>query len=464
MCKIKCITSKEDIMEKIQARSIAINILDDIEQNGAYSNISIEKHLRNKNISNVDRGLIRELVYGVLENKLYLDYGIRSYSKLRLKKIDKSILNVLRISFYQLLYLDKVPNFAVVDEAVNLSKKINFRTKGFVNALLRNFIRNDFSIDLEKIRKNKEEYLSIKYSHPLWLVQRWIKEFGEEFTKNLLKANNETPNLSVRVNTLKTTKEELIKVLEENDLMVKECKYANDGLILGHVSRLDKLEPFKKGLFQVQDESSMLVASVLDPKPNEKVLDICAAPGGKSTHMAQLMKNQGEILARDIYEHKLNLIRENVNRLGIKNINTQIWNATEIDLSKIEYYDKVLVDAPCSGFGIIRRKPELRYNKTDEDIVEISNLQFEILKAASKYVKENGVLVYSTCTIEEMENEQLINRFLKENKDFSIEKINNQKMSNLVDERGLVKLYPNVIGTDGFFIAKLRKTSNKCMI
>ncbi|WP_242972979.1 16S rRNA (cytosine(967)-C(5))-methyltransferase RsmB [Anaeromicrobium sediminis] len=444
-------------MDKVNARKIALDILNDIEENKAYSNISIRKHLRDRNISKVDRNLIRELVYGVLENKIYLDYGIRSYSKIRLKKIDKSILNVLRMSFYQLIYLDKIPKFAVVDEAVNMSKKINFKTKGFVNALLRNFIRNDLKISVDKIKSDEIEYLSVIYSHPQWLVERWLKEFGRDFTKDLLKANNETPKLTVRINTLKVKKDDLIDELKKEKIRVAECTYVEEGLTLEGVSNLDKLKAFKEGKFQVQDESSMLVSKILNPKAGDKILDVCSAPGGKATHMAQIMNNKGQIVARDIHEHKLKLIHENSNRLGINIIKTQKWDATNLDESQINKYDKVLVDAPCSGLGIIRRKPELKYNKTSEDISSISELQLEILNIASKYVKLGGTLLYSTCTIEKVENDLVVEKFLNSNKNFIVEKIEEESVLNLVGDNGFVKLYPNMEKTDGFFIAKLKK-------
>lgn len=437
---------------KINARKCALDILIDIEKNQAFSNIAINKHLKGKNIELIDQRFIRELVYGVLENKLYLDFIIGNFSKLN--KINIKVLNILRMGLYQIIYLDKVPEFAAVNESVNLAKKVDFRSNKFVNGVLRNFLRNK-----EKIKIPKDDvisYLSIRYSHPKWMVKRWLKEYGKEFTERLLIENNKTPKLSIRTNTLKTTKEELVQKLLEENIEVYEDTFVEEGIYVKNLGNIEKLKMYQDGLFQVQDESSMLVAHVLDPKPEELVMDVCSAPGGKTTHIAQLMKNKGKVLARDIYEHKLKLVRENALRLGITNIKTGVFDATKVDKTYVEKVDKVLVDAPCSGFGIIRRKPEIKYNKTLKDINEISKLQLCILNNASAYVKKGGTLVYSTCTIEKDENLEVVEKFLSLNPNFKIEDINDCLPLKLRGEQKTLQLYPNIHKTDGFFICKLR--------
>ncbi|QZY57121.1 16S rRNA (cytosine(967)-C(5))-methyltransferase RsmB [Crassaminicella profunda] len=444
---------------KNNARKYVLDILVDIEKNNAFSNIAINRALKGKDIPNLDRRFISELVYGVLENKIYLDFIIGTFSKMKMKKINVKVLNILRMGLYQIIYLDKIPEFAAVDESVKLVKKVDYRSSGFVNGILRSFLRNKKDIKVPTMKEDKIKHLSITYSHPEWLVEKWMKEFGQDFTINLLKANNETPKLSVRTNTLKVTKEELIESFIKEDVKVFPDTFVKEAIHISHLGNIENMEIYQKGFFQIQDESSMLVAHVLAPKPGEFVIDVCAAPGGKTTHIAQLMKNNGKILARDIYNHKLKLINDNAKRLGIGMIKTEVFDAKELDESLLGKADKVLVDAPCSGLGIIRRKPELKYNKKPQDIEEISKLQLEILKNASKYVKKDGVLVYSTCTIEKEENMDIIKKFIKEHNDFEMVDVNDTLPSNLKSEEKFLQLYPNTYKTDGFFICKLRRNN-----
>lgn len=444
-------------MGQMNARRYVLDILVDISQNQAFSNISINKHLKGKNIEAQDRKFITELVYGVIENKIYLDFIISKLSKLKLEKINIDILNIIRMGLYQIIFLDRVPAFAAVNESVNLAKKINYKSSGFVNGILRSYLRNMDSIKLPSIEESPVQYLSILYSHPEWMVSRWLNEFGINDTQELLKANNETPKLTIRTNTLKINKQDLIKELQEENIRISEANYISEAIHVESLGNIEGLSSFKKGYFQIQDESSMLVALILDPKPGEYVIDVCSAPGGKTTHMAQLMNNKGYILARDIYEHKLKLIQENARRLGIDIIETQLFNAKEIDQDLLEKADKVLVDAPCSGLGIIRRKPELKYNKKPDDIDAIAKLQLEILANASKYVKKGGYLVYSTCTIEDIENTGVVESFVNHNKDFEIVDVNDLLPKALKANTKYLKLYPHLHKTDGFFISKLRK-------
>jgi 16S rRNA (cytosine967-C5)-methyltransferase len=331
------------------------------------------------------------------------------------------------------------------------------KASGFVNGLLRNYLRNRENIKIPAYQENPALYLSITYSHPQWLVEKWVDEFGLTFTEKLLKGNNEKPTLTARVNTLKINKNELIDHLKKKDIEATDGKYVEEAINFENMYSLEGLESFQKGYFQIQDESSMLVAHVLDPKPHDTVIDICAAPGGKTTHMAQLMKNKGMIIARDIHDHKLKFIDQTANRLGITIIKTQCYNAKNIDQKMVGKADRVLVDAPCSGLGIIRRKPEIKYNKNPDDLQKITDLQVEILENASKYVKNNGYLVYSTCTIASEENMGVIQRFLSKNNEFVMLDINPLLPKSLRKTEKYLQLYPHVDDVDGFFICKLQK-------
>lgn len=443
----------------LSARELALNILIDIYENQAFSNIAIKRHLKDK-LNSQEENLVREIVYGVLENEIYIDYIISKASSIRLKKIHSTMLIILRMGIYQLVFMDKIPPSAAVNESVKLAKRHGHKGSiGFVNGVLRSISRDKdkfMQIDV----KNKVDYISIKYSHPRWIVERWVKEFGEEFTEKLCIENNNKPELNIRVNTLKTTKENLIKKLQEQGMIIRQSKYSNDSLIIENPTRITETKEFLLGYFIIQDESSALVGQIMDPRPKSVVVDICSAPGGKATHMAQIMNNEGRILSRDIHDHKLKLIEENASRLGINIIETAEGDATKKDESLVNIADYCLVDAPCSGFGLIRRKPEIKWNRKESDINELVNIQYNILNNVKDYLKVGGVLIYSTCTIENDENINLVNKFLEENENFKLvnieDKINNKKdISTLKD--GYIQLYPHIHGTDGFYIAKMIK-------
>ena len=444
---------------KESARELAFKILYDIFSNQAFSNISIKKHL-NKGIEPKEENLIREIVYGVLENDLYINYIISKASKTPLKKIHPKILIILKMGIYQLLFMDRIPSRAAVNESVELAKIHGHKgTVGFVNGILRNIDRNKNKF-LEIREKDKSNYISIKFSHPKWLVDRWINEFGDEFTEKLCRANNSYSKLNIRVNSLKTSKNELKNKLEKYGFNISDGKYSDDILIIDNPVRLTETEEYKLGYFIIQDESSALVGQIMDPKEGSTVLDLCSAPGGKSTHIGQLMKNKGRVLSMDFYEHKIKLIEENARRLGVDIIETFVGDATKFNESLVNIADYVLVDAPCSGFGLIRRKPEIKWNRKEEDIEELVKIQRSILNNAKEYLKVGGILVYSTCTIEKEENIKMVNQFIEENNNFRL-----VNFENLVDglekeeslKQGFIQLYPHIHNTDGFFIAKMMK-------
>lgn len=445
-------------MSNINPRRAALNILVDIEGNEAFSNIAINKFLKKNEVSSLDRRFISQLVYGVLENKLYLDHIVKSFSKTKIHKIEIEILNILRLGLYQIVFLEKIPSSAAVNESVKLAKKANKRLSGFVNGILRNYIRNQDKVKLPDYKADPINYLSVKYSHPVWLVSNWVESYGVEFTEGLLASNNKTPSLTIRTNTLKITREALIEKLKSEGVKCKAGEITPEAIIIESMNKgLDYLDSFRDGLFQVQDESSMLVSRVLAPAEGELIIDVCSAPGGKSTHIAQLMNNKGKILSRDIHEHKLELVEENSNRLGITIIQTEEFNALKLDKDLLERADRVLIDVPCSGLGIIRRKPEIRYFKEDKDITELSKLQTQILNISSRYVKIGGTLVYSTCTIQDEENSNVIKKFLDENDNFILEDVNESIPEKIRSNEKYIQLYPNVSNTDGFFICKIKR-------
>lgn len=409
-------------------------MLYDIEYSGAYSNLALKKALT-ADISPQDKAFITTLVYGVTDKKITLDYIIGKRSKLKLKKISKYILIILRMGIYQLKFMDKIPESAAVNESVKLAKRYGHgASAGFVNGVLRNAAKTEIEYPTDKT-----EYLAVKYSFPLELCTKWINDFGYEFTENLLKAFSEPPRLTLRPNTLKTTADELLSKLNEKGIKagISDDYIAADGFDIAH----DEL--YKGGFYTVQDAAAMTASKVLSPKEGETVIDMCAAPGGKTTHMAELMRNKGRIFAFDVHEHKIDLIRKNAERLGITIIDAKIGDGQKYNEKYRNTADKILCDVPCSGLGIIRRKPEIKYNR--EDTARLPKIQRAILDNAAKYLKAGGELVYSTCTIEKEENEQVTEGFLKYNPDF--EKLFEKTF------------YPHTDNTDGFYICKIKRNS-----
>ncbi len=438
----------------MRAREVAFKVLVDIETNNNYSNISINKNFKNLKVKDTEKGLATEIIYGVVEKKIYLDYIINKLSKIKIQKLSNYVKIFLRIGIYQILFLDK-KDYASVNETVNLVKKYDKKSSGFVNAILRNLIRNKEEITIVN-EKNKIDYYGVKYSYSRDIIKKFIKEFGEDFTEELLEENLKKPNLYIRINTLKTNKKELIKLLENQGVKVFEVKGIEFALRVENLKNIENNNLFKEGLFTIQDISSMMVGLIMNPNENSKVLDVCSAPGGKSTHIATLMNNTGLVVSRDIFEHKLKLIKNSVNRLGLTNVLVEKYDALVLDEESIEKYDYVLADVPCSGLGIIKRKPEIKY-KEKNDIESLPKLQERILENASKYVKVGGSLIYSTCTIIDDENIDVVNKFLIQNKDFKLEKIDEVNIDLENQQNGYLKIYPNIHGMDGFFIAKLKR-------
>lgn len=424
----------------MNARELAVNVLYKIEVGEAYSNAILSKELEKSDLNALDKALASELVYGVTTWKLTLDEIIKRYSSIKLKKISPWIINILRIGIYQITFLDKIPESAAVNESVKLAKKYGHEASSkFVNAILRKIEKNEMDKLVDYIATKPimdDEIISILTSHPLWLVDELLKEYDKKFVMELLNANNITPDVTIRVNTLKTTREELKKLLELKNV---DCKFGNlpDSILA------KKMNNFEGQLYVVQDEAAQLACLKLEPQEGDYILDACAAPGGKTTYLAQLMNNNGKIDAWDIHDNRVRLIKEASAKLGITIINERMRDASLYYTECFERYDKILLDVPCTGLGVIRKKPDIKWTRNIEDIDELVNVQHKILDNCSRYLKSNGTLVYSTCTVLNRENGSQVRRFLDEHKEFE-----------LIEE---TNLYPHIDGTDGFYIAKLRK-------
>lgn len=427
-----------------KTREIALKILYKIDKEQAYSNIVLNEEIKQnrKSLNDKDIGLISEIVYGVTSWKLTLDEIIKKYSKIRLKKISVWILNILRMGAYQIIFLDKIPKSAAVNESVNLSKRYGHSSSAnFVNAVLRKIEKKDYD-ELFKIADDLER-ISKTTSMPEWIIKELLKNNDIEEVEKICKCSNMKPKTTIRINRLKNTKKELLQKLQEQGINYKETSY-EDFLILEKIKDIEDLELFKNGFFTIQDISAGLTAQILEPKKGESVLDACSAPGGKTTYMAELMGNEGIIEAWDIHEHRTKLVKQNADRLGINIITTKVKDASVYDESLNEKFDKILLDVPCLGIGVIKRKPDIKWQRQIEDMDKICKVQQSILENCSKYLKRGSFLVYSTCSIFRQENENVINQFLSKNKNFEI--VENSIFNIVPDEE-----------KDGFFICKLQK-------
>lgn len=452
------------------ARETALKILYKIDEEKAYSNIVLNSEIKKQKekLQRKDIGLISEIVYGVTTWRITLDEIIEKYSKIKLKKISKWILNILRMSIYQIIFLDKIPKAAAVNEGVNLAKKYGNRGSiGFVNAVLRKVDKKDYTGLFEE--KDNIKRISITTSMPEWIILELKKEgVSIEKIEEICKNSNIRPSISVRINNLKINKQELKEKLQEKGIKTEDG-ILNDFLILNNIKDIENLEEFTQGYFTVQDEVAGLTALVLNPQPGENVLDACSSPGGKTTYLAELMKNQGNIVATDIHEHRTKLVENAAKRLGINIIKTSVQDATIFNENYKEKFDKILLDVPCLGIGVLKRKPDIKWQKGQKDVDEISKIQYKILENCSKYLKKNGEIVYSTCSIFKKENERIIEKFIKNNSEIQIEKLDFEKNSQLKNEKNANLFFQNYIKnckylevyqnekTDGFFICKMTK-------
>ena len=440
-----------------KAREAAVKIINEVHEKGAYANVALVQELRRQELSDVDRRFVTELVYGTVKAGATLDWILRRYVNRPVKKIPPMIADILRLGLYQLFFMDRIPASAACNEAVELAKRYGHPgTVKFVNAVLRTAVREPEKAAFPEGKGQATTQLALASQHPEWLVRRWIREFGYAEAAALCAFDNEQAVLSLRTNTLKISREDLLTRLQDEGAEGEASAWAPEGIRCLFHGALDRLPSLQQGLFQVQDESSMQVAHVVAPQPGEFIIDTCSAPGGKTTHLAAIMENTGRILALDIYEHKLQRVAENAARLGISIIETKLLDAREVGELYAGQADRVLVDAPCSGLGVLRRKPDARWNKTPEQLAELPPLQLEILSSAARAVKPGGVLVYSTCTILREENQAVVEAFLAAQPDFFLEKTGHF-LPGKPREDAMVQLLPQRDGTDGFFIARLRR-------
>lgn len=432
----------------VTARQTAYDLLLKTELQGAYSNIALDETLEKSGLSGKDRAFASALFYGVLERKMTLDYLIRAYSKTEYDKLDKRAVQLLRLGLYQLLYMTAVPESAAVNETVKLCPQ---RLKGFVNAVLRAFIRGGSKLSVDIPDENGR--LSVEYSCPKWLVKMWRKSYGDECTLAMLKTSFGRPPLYAKVNTLKCSADSLIEVLAAENIPAVRNPLLSDCIEIGKISGIEGCKAYRDGLFHVQDISSQLCCKIVAPKAGETVIDICAAPGGKSFSMAEAMENKGRLLSFDLYEARTELIKSGAKRLGLDIITAGVNDAL-LPNENIPKADRVLCDVVCSGLGVIRRKPEIKY-KPKAEIAGIPEIQRKILDTSKNYVKTGGLLVYSTCTLNPEENEAVVEAFLANNPDFTAEPISPDIPGG---EGGYYRsFFPHITGGDGFFAASFRR-------
>lgn len=421
-------------------RKTAYQTLFEIEKNQAYSNIELNHQIGQLKPDNP--AFVRELVYGVLENQIYLDHILKQLIPKGLKGVKKPIKVLLRMGLYQLIFMDSVPEYAAVNETVKLARKVAPGRDGFLNGVLRGYGKKKDQITMPDPAKDLTGYLSVKYSFDPSIVKLWLSQYTGEETEILLANSNMRPPLSIRVNLTKTTEAALQEELEAQGFVLEKAAICDRVFFVKGSGLLDT-EAFAKGLFSVQDTASVLAVDVLAPKPGDVVLDMCAAPGGKTLAMGEKMENKGRVLAFDIYAHKLELMEVQANRLGLSIIETGEQDGTVFNENYVDFADKVLVDGPCSGLGVLRRKPEIKHRPVLEDVAELAEKQLAILENACQYVKPGGDLLYSTCTINKKENGDVSRAFLKCHPEYE-----------MIEER---QLLPGVDEADGFYICKMHR-------
>lgn len=435
------------------AREAAMLTLSACERQGAWSDGYLKKILREQGLDRRDAALAARLCYGVLQNKLLLDWHLERFCKSRLAALDIKVLCNLRVAAYQLLFLDKIPPSAAVNEAVALTKKHcrNPKAAGMVNGILRSLLRQG-ELPAPK-GGDKAETLSLQYSHPLWLVKEFISILGLEGAENLLAEDNRQPPTTAQVNVMSSNSEKLVETLREDGVEVQPHPWLSDCLLLGGTGDLERLAAFRDGGFYIQDAAARLAVTAAGVEPGNRVLDCCAAPGGKSFAAAMDMENRGEVISCDIHPHKIKLIEAGRDRLGLSIISPCLQSAAVLKEEWVDGFDTVITDVPCSGLGIIRKKPDIRY-KDPEALKGLPKAQYSILNNCAQYVRPGGVLLYSTCTLLCRENEDVVSSFLAGHPEFELEPF---MLPYFGEQSGQVTFWPHVHGTDGFFVAKMRR-------
>lgn len=437
-------------------RGVAVKILNRVDRTDAYLDKLLDIEIKNSEFSGVDKALLFEIVHGVIRWLGRIDWILNGFYKGQFSKCIPNIKNAMRVALYQILFLDKIPEYAAVNEAVEFVKRLQGQKPAdLTNAVLRNIIRSKNGIRYPNEEEDEVNYLSAYYSHPTWMIKRWLKRFDRPFTEELLKANNNKPDMTLRVNNLVTNKEELQKLLDSVKLEYTDTAFLPNYIRLANLTNITAWDYFAKGYFTLQDESTGFPPILLDPKPGMRVLDFCAAPGGKTAHLAELMNNEGEIVAIDQFESRLNILYKNLERMHVKNVKTIVTDSREFEDDR--KFDKVLIDVPCSGFGTLRKKPDIKWKRDLGDVRKLAITQMELLKNGAKQLKVGGELVYSTCTIEPEENYEIISEFLQKNPDFELVSANDVFNAEVCDPNGCVQTYTNVHQIDGAFAAKIKR-------
>ncbi len=441
----------KDLYEGV--RGLAVNILNKVERTDAYLEKLLDNEMRNSELGGSDKALLYEIVHGVVRWGGRLDWVLNGFYKGQFSKAIPNLKNGLRVALYQILFLDRVPDYAAVNEAVEFVKKLQGqRPADLTNAILRNIIRSKNAIRYPDPEADLPGYLTAYYSHPLWMVKRYLKRFGRGQTEKLLTANNEKPYLTLKINALKTNPEEFKDLLNSVNLKFSPGKYLPEFFQLQNLTNITAWEYFIKGYFNIQDESAGLACSLLGVSPGMRVLDLCAAPGGKTAYLAGLMQDKGVIAAIDRFESRLKVFRKNIERLEITCVKTIESDAMDYN---DELFDRVLADVPCSGTGTLSKKPDIKWKRDLLDIRNMTEIQFNLLEKASTLVKKDGVLVYSTCSIEPEENFEIVERFLKKHENFILKNAAEEFPKELVDENGCIQTLPHIHQMDGAFAAKL---------
>ncbi|RPI02992.1 MAG: 16S rRNA (cytosine(967)-C(5))-methyltransferase RsmB [Ignavibacteriae bacterium] len=436
-------------------RGTAVKILNRIERSDSYLDKLLDAELRSEDMNELDKGLMNEIVTGVIRWKMKLDWVLTGFFHGNFTKAETNIKNALRVALYQIQFLDRVPHSAAVNEAVEFIKRLRGqKAADLVNAILRNIIRNIDNIRYPDPEEDKIRNLAVIESHPIWMTKRWVERYGYDDTKKMMAANNAIPDLALRVNRLKVDINYFLSLLEKHQIQYSRSPYLDYFVRVQHMAGIGSSELFQQGYFSVQDESAGIPVLLLDPKPGERIIDLCSAPGGKTTFIGELMKNIGEIIAVDRYETRLHLVKNACQRLGITIAHLVTEDGATIDIPPA---DKVLVDAPCSGLGVLSKKPDAKWQRDADDIVKLMALQKTLIDNAARLVKGGGLLVYSTCTIEPEENMNLIREFLERHPEFSVESARPCIHQDLVGALGQVETFRHKHGMDGSFSIRLRK-------
>ncbi len=441
-------------------RHIALNVLLFWHKASNTLDNALEKHSKEISLLSLkDKRFCNALIFGVLRQRESIDWIIDEFSNIALDKISINLLYILRIALFQIIYMDRVPLFASINTSVDIAKKLTGKKKaGFINAVLRKASANYTSLALPDSKKNPSKFMAVKYSLPLWLSRKWIRSFGSDETKKLCCQINTIPAITIRTNTLKTNRQTLfaklslkVKTIEKTDCVPEGISFSSPD------TAIDELEEFKNGLFQVQDEAAQLITHFLSPQPGEKILDACAGFGGKTGHIAQIMKNSGHITAADTENRKLESLNRDMQKLGINIVKIQTIDILNSSIKDFQFYfDRVLIDAPCTGLGVLRRNPDTKWKRSKNDIARLGAKQKKMLNQAANLVKPGGILVYAVCSCEKEENEDVIEKFLKKRKDFSIDKdFKSDRFKIFITREGYLKTYPHINNMDGFFAARL---------